>query len=47
MRRLILSLLICAAPAFGAYSYQRAVTIDHTKVGSSDSTNFPMLFSGT
>jgi hypothetical protein len=46
---LLLSLIfLCAArPAHAAYSFNQAVTIDHTKVGSSDSTNFPFLFSGT
>jgi len=29
------------------YSFQRAIVIDHTKAGSADLTNFPMLFSGT
>jgi hypothetical protein len=36
-----------ARPAHAAYSFNQAVPIDHTKVGSSDSTNFPFLFSGT
>lgn len=30
-----------------AYSYYRAITIDHTKCGSADSSNFPVLISGT
>jgi hypothetical protein len=30
-----------------AYSYHRTITIDHTKVGSADATNFPVLVSGT
>jgi len=30
-----------------AYSFSKAILVDHTKVGSSDSTSFPMLFSGT
>ena len=29
------------------YAYQRAITIDHTKVPNTDQTNFPILFSGT
>jgi hypothetical protein len=29
------------------YSYQRAITIDHTKVPNTDQTNFPVLISGT
>lgn len=47
LKRFVLVLLISCSPAFGAYSYSKAVTIDHTKVGSSSSTNFPMLFTGT
>jgi Domain of unknown function (DUF2341) len=40
--------LFCAArPVHAAYTFNQTVTIDHTKVGSSDSTNFPFLFSGT
>jgi concanavalin A-like lectin/glucanase superfamily protein/uncharacterized protein DUF2341 len=30
-----------------AFSFSRTLTIDHTKCGSADSTNFPVLFSGT
>jgi RHS repeat-associated protein len=30
-----------------AYSYQRAIVIDHTKVPNTDQTNFPILISGT
>lgn len=30
-----------------AYSYYRAITIDHTKCGSADSSDFPVLISGT
>lgn len=29
-----------------AYAYKRAITIDHTKCGSTDSLNFPLYFSG-
>ncbi len=29
------------------YSYQRTITIDHTKVPNTDQTNFPVLISGT
>lgn len=28
-------------------TYRRAITVDHTKVGSANSTNFPVLVSGT
>lgn len=31
----------------GGYAFYRAITIDHTKVGASDSTNFPLLVSST
>ena len=30
-----------------AFSHYNTITIDHTKCGSSDSTNFPMVFTGT
>src|SRR5437899_8997803 len=30
-----------------AFNFCRAITIDHTKCGSSNSSNFPVLFSGT
>lgn len=30
-----------------AYAYKRTLTVDHTQCGSSDSTNFPVLFSFT
>ena len=30
-----------------SYLYCRSITIDHTKVGGSDSSNFPVLISGT
>jgi Concanavalin A-like lectin/glucanases superfamily/Domain of unknown function (DUF2341) len=30
-----------------AYGYYRAITIDHTKCGSSDSSSFPVLVAGT
>jgi len=43
-------LLLFASLAFpwgNGYTYRRSITIDHTKCGSADSSNFPMLFSGT
>lgn len=43
--KLILAALLICLPA-GA-TVTRTVTIDHTKVGASDSTNFPVLFTGT
>jgi hypothetical protein len=36
--------LLCAS---NGYSYQRAITIDHTKVPNTDQTNFPFLFNTT
>ena len=33
-----------AAAAGGSFSYKFAITIDHTKAGSSDSAHFPVLF---
>ena len=35
------------ASAWADYSYSRTVTIDHTKVPTTDQSNFPVLFSGT
>lgn len=37
-------LLASAVPSWGTYAYKRTVTIDHTKCGSADSTNFPFEF---
>lgn len=36
-----------AAGGGGSGPFHRSITIDHTKVGSTDQTNFPVLFSGT
>jgi hypothetical protein len=36
-----------ASPAFAGYLGYRQFTIDHTKAGTQDSANFPVLFSGT
>lgn len=44
MRKLIL-LAFLASPAFGAWSYYRAIAIDHTQVGTADSSAFPVLVS--
>ncbi len=43
-------LFLLTTNAHAAFSYYRAVTIDHTKVGTvnnTDQTNFPVLISGT
>ncbi|MGA2475217.1 MAG: DUF2341 domain-containing protein [Terriglobia bacterium] len=42
-----LCLALVAPHALGQYSHSQTVMIDHTKVGSTNSTNFPMLFTGT
>ena len=39
----MVAILLLAGPAFGAYSYSRSLTIDHTKCGASDSANFTVL----
>src|ERR1051326_1344832 len=36
-----------APPQGGGYGYQRAITIDHTKVPNTDQSSFPVLISGT
>lgn len=49
MKRLLIGLLL-AASLWGwgnGYTYRRTITIDHSKCGTADSSNFPMLFSGT
>lgn len=46
MKKLAL-LLLLSCPLWGAYSYKRTITIDHTLVGTADSTDFPVLISGT
>ena len=50
MKPLVLLLLLLpvahAAVPLG-YSYQRAITIDHTRVPNTDLANFPLLISGT
>jgi hypothetical protein len=30
-----------------AYSFKRTITVDHTQVGGTDSTNFPLAVAGT
>ena len=44
MRRLLVFLSL-TTQAFGAFSYYRALSIDHAKCGSSDLSNFPVLVS--
>jgi RHS repeat-associated protein len=44
------AVVLCGmAPVMGqsAYSFQRTITIDHTKVPNSDQSSFPVLISGT
>jgi hypothetical protein len=38
--------LLSAVPSQAALAYYAPITYDHTQVGSSDSTDFPILFSG-
>lgn len=50
MTRLIaiaLSLCLFSQDAMAAYGFYRTVTVDHTKCGSGNSSNFPMLLSTT
>lgn len=46
---LLLPLIFFWAPrsASAAYSFKRVITIDHTQVGGTDSTNFPLAVAGT
>jgi hypothetical protein len=44
MRRLLVFLFL-STHAFGAFSYYRTLTIDHTKCGSANSSSFPVLVS--
>jgi hypothetical protein len=37
----------CSFPAYAGYSGYRLFALDRTKVGTADSTNFPVLLSGT
>lgn len=50
MRKLLAALVLLALPCAAAwpngYRYRRTITVDHTKCGASDSTNFPVLVSG-
>ena len=43
--KVLLALLLFCPELFGAYTYYRSLTIDHTLCGSSDSSNFPVLVS--
>src|SRR5260370_2048475 len=46
----LLSLFVLALsclPLHAQYSYERTITIDHTKVPNTDQTDFPVLVSGT
>jgi hypothetical protein len=42
-----LLLFVCALPAFAGYSGYRTLTVDHTKAGATDSTNFDYYWTGT
>jgi hypothetical protein len=39
--------LVLPWPAWAGYAYERSITVNRALCGSSDSANFPMLFSGT
>ena len=41
------SAMVTLTSAASAYSYRRAIVIDHTKVPNTDQANFPVLISGT
>jgi hypothetical protein len=43
MFRLLLTLFLLTAPSYGGWAKKRTITIDHTKVISTDHTNFPVL----
>jgi hypothetical protein len=43
----VLGVVGCSSPAYAGYSGYRLFSLDHTQVGSTDSTNFPVLLSGT
>ncbi len=45
IKLLLCSLLCC--PLQAAYSFNRTITIDHTKVPNADQTDFPITFYGT
>ena len=40
-------LVCCCSPAYAGYNGYRLFSLDHTKVGTADSTNFTVLLSGT
>ncbi len=46
MRSVILSLVFCSH-CFAGYSFNRTITIDHTKVPNTDQTDFPVAVAGT
>lgn len=43
----LLTFLLAVSPAFGAFSYYRSVTIDHTQCGATNSSSFPVTVSLT
>lgn len=43
----LLLLLALAVPCSGAWSYYRQLNVDHTKVGTADSANYPVLVSAS
>jgi len=43
--RIAAAFLFLTAQAFGAFSYSRMLSVDHTKCGASNASNFPVLVS--
>ncbi len=47
LTKLALIAALCTPGLFAGYGYRRTLTIDHTKIGATDITNFPVLVSVT
>jgi len=47
MQKLLALFAFFCCPLLAGYNYSRSITIDHTKCGSANSTNFPVLVAGT
>jgi hypothetical protein len=43
----VVAVVCCSLPTYAGYGGYRLFALDHTKVGTADSTNFPVLLSGT
>lgn len=44
---IVLLLLALSSPCFGAFTYYRSITVDHTKVPNTDQSNYAVLVTGT